>query len=214
MIEKMTEKKLRILMAFVGIFMTGICVGVFQFLVLGLDPFTSFVTAFVNIFGVRFSITYMAVIFIMLIAVFLLQKKYIGIATFMNLFLVGIMADATRAVMEFLITSPSMTVRIILMVVNVVLLSFAASLYFTANLGVSAYDAIALMAANDYKITQFRFCRITTDFICVLVGFIFGADIGVGTVITAFCMGPIIQFFNENFSEPLLKSKTKVRHLK
>lgn len=210
----MTEKKLRILMTFVGMFITGICVGIFQFLVLGIDPFTSFVTAFVIISGVRFSITYMAVILVLLAIVFLLQKKYIGIATFLNLFLIGIMADATRAVMEFLITSPSMTFKVILMIINVVVLSFAASLYFTANLGVSAYDAMALMAANDYKIAQFRFCRIATDFICVAVGWTFGADIGIGTVITAFMMGPIIQFFNENFSEPLLNSKRKVRHLR
>ena len=210
----MSEKKFRILMVFVGMTLTGICVGIFQFLVLGLDPFTSFVTAFVNIFGVRFSITYMAVICVMLIIVFLLQKKYIGITTFLNLFLIGIMADITRAIMEYLITSPSMTFRIILMIINVVALSFAASLYFTANLGVSAYDAIALMAANDYKITQFRFCRIATDLICVATGFTFGADIGVGTIITAFCMGPIIQFFNENFSEPLLNAKRNARHLR
>lgn len=212
--KNMTERNFRILMVFVGMTLTGICVGIFQFLVLGLDPFTSFVTAFVNIFGVRFSITYMAVICVMLIIVFLLQKKYIGITTFLNLFLIGIMADITRAIMEYLITSPSMTFRIILMIINVVALSFAASLYFTANLGVSAYDAIALMAANDYKITQFRFCRIATDLICVATGFTFGADIGVGTIITAFCMGPIIQFFNENFSEPLLNAKRNARHLR
>ncbi len=212
--KNMTERNFRILMVFVGMTLTGICVGIFQFLVLGLDPFTSFVTAFVNIFGVRFSITYMAVICVMLVIVFLLQKKYIGITTFLNLFLIGIMADITRAIMEYLITSPSMTFRIILMIINVVALSFAASLYFTANLGVSAYDAIALMAANDYKITQFRFCRIATDLICVATGFTFGADIGVGTIITAFCMGPIIQFFNENFSEPLLNAKRNARHLR
>ena len=136
--KNISEKKFRIMMTLVGMILTGICVGIFQFLVFGLDPFTSFVTAFVNISGVRFSITYMAVIFVMLVIVFLLQKKYIGIATFLNLFLIGIMADITRACMEYLITDPSMIFRVSVMVVNVVMLSFAASLYFTANLGVSA----------------------------------------------------------------------------
>jgi uncharacterized membrane protein YczE len=30
-----------------------------------------------------------------------------------------------------------------------------------------------------------------------------GAKVGIGTVLTAFCMGPIIQFFNEKISTPL-----------
>ena len=67
-----------------------------------------------------------------------------------------------------------------------ILLSFASSLYYTADLGVSSYDALALMASNDYDIAQFRFCRIATDLFCVSVGFMGGANIGIGTVITAF----------------------------
>lgn len=210
----MTEKKLRLIMAIVGVCITGITVGIFQFLILGTDPCTSGITAVANITGQRYSIAYPLVIGVLLVIVFLLQRHYIGIATIINLFGIGIIADLTRATMEYFIIDPTMTFRIVLLVVNVIILSWASSLYFTADLGVSAYDAIALMAANEYKIAQFRVCRVTTDLFCVIVGFIFGADIGIGTVITAFCMGPIVQFFNENFSEPLLKSKRKIRNLK
>ena len=49
--------------------------------------------------------------------------------------------------------------------------------------------------------------RIATDFICVLTGGLLGATVGVGTVLTAFCMGPIIQFFNEKISEPMRYGK-------
>lgn len=210
----MSEKKLRLIMSFVGVIMTGVCVGVFQFTVLGTDPFTCFITAFANIFDTAFSICYTFVVAVLLIAVFILHKRYIGIATVINLFGIGIVADITRSILEYFITSPSMTFRIILLIVNVIVLSLASSLYFTADLGVSGYDAMALMAANEYKIAQFRICRITTDFICVTVGWFNSADIGIGTLITAFFMGPIIQFFNENFSEPLLKSKRNVRRLK
>jgi uncharacterized membrane protein YczE len=50
--------------------------------------------------------------------------------------------------------------------------------------------------------------RIATDFICVLTGGLLGATVGIGTVLTAFCMGPIIQFFNENVSMPLRYGKS------
>ena len=81
---------------------------------------------------------------------------------------------------------------------------FGASLYFTADLGVSAYDAISKIM-SDNRVAQFRFCRIITDMICVVIGFVLRASIGIGTIITALFMGPLIQWFNVNFSESLLR---------
>ena len=210
----MSEKKLRIIMALVGVILTGICVGIFQTVLLGADPFTCFVTGIANIFNSTYSTWYVIIIGLLLVVVFILQRRYIGIATIINLLGIGFMADLTHWIMSNLIVNPSMTFRLILLIVNIIILSAAASLYFTADLGVSAYDAIALMAANDYKVAAFRVCRITTDLICVIVGWIYAADIGLGTVITAFMMGPIIQWFNENVSEPLLKSKRRTRQLR
>lgn len=210
----MSEKKLRLIMAVVGVCITGITVGIFRWLVLGTDPCTSWIIGISNIFDAPYSVTYPIVFAVIFLIVFLLHRHYLGIATVINLFGIGIISDLTLAAMEALVTDPSMAFRIVLLVVNVIILSWASSLYFTADLGVSAYDAIALMAANEYKIAQFRVCRVTTDLFCVIFGFIFGADIGIGTVITAFMMGPIVQWFNENFSEPLLNSKRKVRHLR
>ncbi len=81
----------------------------------------------------------------------------------------------------------------------------AASLYFTAALGVSAYDAIALISADRYRALPFKYHRVITDGFCVTIGLIFGATVGIGTLITAFFMGPMIQWFNNHVSEPLLR---------
>lgn len=210
----MSEKKLRLIMAIVGVCVTGVTVGEFRFAALGTDPCTAAIVGSGNIFDLPYSVMYPIIFAVLFLIVFLLHRHYIGIATVINLFGIGIISDLTLAAMEALVTDPSMAFRIVLLVVNVIILSWASSLYFTADLGVSAYDALALMAANEYKIAQFRVCRVTTDLFCVIFGFIFGADIGIGTVITAFMMGPIVQWFNENFSEPLLNSKRKVRHLR
>ena len=84
-------------------------------------------------------------------------------------------------------------------------LCLGASLYITAALGVSSYDAMSLIMA-DRKVfgLKYRYCRIATDVLCVLFGFFGHADIGAATVLTAFCMGPFISFMNEKISEPLL----------
>jgi len=39
----------------------------------------------------------------------------------------------------------------------------------------------------------------------VLIGWSQGAAVGIGTIVTAFFMGPLIDFFRHTVSEPLLK---------
>ena len=85
----------------------------------------------------------------------------------------------------------------------------------TADLGVSTYDAVALIICNTWKKGKFQYVRIVTDLICVAVGsalFILSggkpSDIptiaGIGTIITAFFMGPLIEFFNVKIARPIL----------
>lgn len=203
------EKKKRILMALLGVILCGVCVGILQKSNLGADPFTCFVTAFANLARSTYSQLYVAVTGILLAGVFLVERHYIGIATIFNLFGVGVMADLTVELLNRIIPQPGMAVRVVLLVIGVIFSSLAASLYFTADLGVSSYDAVSLIAANKYKLCAFRICRITTDLICVITGFFCAVTIGVGTVITALFMGPVIQWFNTHFSEPLLCGEAK-----
>ena len=65
---------------------------------------------------------------------------------------------------------------------------------------------------NALKISKripFQYCRITTDILCVVIGFVFHVTVGIGTVITAFMMGPVIQWFNVHLSEPIRYGRKK-----
>ena len=68
---------------------------------------------------------------------------------------------------------------------------------------VSSYDAVAIILSEKTPF-QFRWCRIFTDLCCVGIGFVCGANVGIGTVITAFCMGPFTQWCCDHFAKPLL----------
>lgn len=209
----MSEQKIqmmkRLAMSFVGVIVTGFCVGAFQSANLGADPFTCFVTGVANLFHSGYSTFYVIVTGILLAGVFLVEKHYIGIATLINLFCTGLAADFMKNILNSIWPDPSMGVRIAMMLLGVLGSCFAASLYFTADLGVSAYDAWALIAAYKYKLMAFRVCRIICDFICVTVGFLCHVTIGVGTLITAFFMGPVIQWCNTHISEPFLYGKER-----
>lgn len=199
------ERKLkRILMALLGVAISGVCVGIFNTALLGADPFTVFVTGLGNLFRTSYGSIYPIITGAFLILVFFIDKHYIGIATIFNLFGVGMVGQSTFNLLTHFFQEPTLWVRVILLLIGLVLLCFGSSLYFTADLGVSAYDAIALILDKKTPI-PFRFCRIGTDIICVAIGFIFDATIGIGTVLTAFFMGPVIQWFVDHVARPFLE---------
>ena len=199
-----SQKWKRIAMSFFGVIVTGFCIGAFQKANLGADPFTCFVTGIANIFHSTYSTFYIIVTGALLVGVFFVEKHYIGIATVINLFFTGMAADFMRNILDNIFPAPGMAARLVMMLFGIFGTCFAASVYFTADLGVSAYDAWSLIAANKYKLMPFRLCRIASDSVCVLTGLIFHVTIGVGTVITALFMGPVVQWFNTNVSEPFL----------
>ena len=90
----------------------------------------------------------------------------------------------------------------------------------TADLGVSTYDAVAIVMANKWRLGKFKYIRICTDIVCVILGcvlFVMAGNpvskiptiAGIGTIITAFFMGPLIDLFNEKIARPLLNGEKK-----
>ncbi len=204
MIVKKDHLGKRVIMAFAGTLLAGVSVGGLQKADLGIDPFSSFVTAVVNITHLTFAICFLVIIAVMLLLMVLMNRKLIGIATILNLLLCGNSATIVKHILDQIMPEVSMPVRTALLVVNLLIMCFGASLYFTAELGVSAYDAIALTLSERHEKPAFRVWRISTDVICCAIGFVCGVTLGVGTVITALCMGPVIQWFNEHVSNVIL----------
>ena len=59
------------------------------------------------------------------------------------------------------------------------------------------------------RVLPFRAIRIISDLICTGIGAALGAPVGLGTVITALFMGPLIAFFRRTVSDPLLERGRK-----
>lgn len=200
-------KKKRIIMTIAGVCLCGFSVGLFKMSLFGTDPFQSLISGISNVCGfISFGTLYSMINLIMLICIFLADKHYIGLGTFINIFGTGYIVEYTTKFLGNYFADANLITRIVLLLTGVVLMCFSSSLYYTADLGVSTYDAVALILAEK-KIAKFKYIRIGTDLICVIIGALLHAVIGVGTVITAFFMGPLIEFFNVHFSRPLLERK-------
>lgn len=201
--------KRRIVLALAGMLLAGVSVGIFKRAFFGVDPFQCFCGGLANVIPISFGTLYMLINVALLAVVFFLDKHYIGISTFINLFLLGYVAEFTEKGLAALLGEQGIPGRVILLIAAIILTCIAAALYYTADLGVSTYDAIPLHIADTKpklfgRVVPFRFIRIVCDLICTLIGFLLGLMPGIGTVITALFMGPLITFFRRHLSDPLL----------
>ncbi len=209
--------KRRIMMSALGVLTGAVAVGFFKLAAFGVDPFQSFMSGIDQLIPIDFGTLYVIVNACLLLFALIFDRHYIGVATAVNLFLLGYVVQFSYDMLQLAFPDPSMLVRVISFVIGFVVLCIASSIYMTADLGVSTYDAIALIMANKWKIGKFKFIRIITDLVCVLLGlvlFLLGggawkdvpAFIGIGTILTAFFMGPLIDFFNRKLAQPLLNA--------
>lgn len=198
----------RLLMTLGGVSIGGVSVAFFKQAAFGVDPFQSFCNGLHQVIPMSFGTLYMLINIALLLIAFVFYRRYIGVATFINLFLLGYLIEFSEMAILSLFGPPTMAMRIFYIVFGMVALCFGSSLYITADLGVSTYDAVALFLAEK-KIAPFRFIRIATDLICVTVGWVLGYLPGVGTVLTAFCMGPLISVFCDKCAKPMLYGKEK-----
>lgn len=208
----MNEKTRRILMTVFGVLICGFSVGMFDFSDLGVDPFQVLAHGIWINTDLGFGTLYTIVNVIMLIAIFILDKKKIGLGTLINIFLLGYVAEFSSNLWERLIPEPTFGIKLAFLIVAIIIMCFASALYFTGDLGVSTYDAVALMISEKQSKVKFQYIRIATDLFCVIFGFVLGATFkagytGVGTIITAFFMGPLIAFFNKTVAIPLRYGK-------
>lgn len=205
----------RILMSLFGVIVCAISVGIFKIAALGVDPFQSFMAGLDALVPIKFGTLYVIANTVLFIFMLILDRHYIGIATFINLFLLGYITQFTYEFLQTVIVEPALWLRIVCLVVGVVIICFGSAFYMTADLGVSTYDAVALIIVNTWKRGKFQYVRIITDVVCVLLGvalFLISGGAardtitiaGVGTIITAFFMGPLIEFFNVHCARPIL----------
>lgn len=197
------EPRRRLLMTLIGIVICAMSGGIMKRAGFGGDPFQMLCNGLDLVLPIDFGTIHVILSVVMLAVILKLDRHFIGVATVFNLFLTGYIVDFTYRGLMLLFPDPGMAVRIALLAISLVLMCFSASLYFTSDMGVSTYDFVALYISKIQKKVPFRFVRITTDAICVTAGFLMGYAPGVGTLITAFFMGPLISFFNHTISEPL-----------
>ena len=210
----------RILMSVFGVLICGVAVGFFKRAMFGVDPFQSLMAGLDRVIPIDFGTLYVIVNVVMLLFSLVFDRHYIGLATFINLLLIGYIADFSLKTLEYFFPALGIPGRSVCLIIGILIICVASSFYMTADIGVSTYDAVALIITNTWHIGKFKYVRIITDVVCVIIGVILyflsgapvsgiGAVVGAGTIITAFFMGPLVDFFARKLAKPFLYGKTQ-----
>lgn len=191
-----------------GIVIMAISTALFCESSLGTDPYTCLNLGISRITGVPFGITQLCVSGIFLLISVSFGKHLLGIGSLLYTLSMGFLTDLFRFCISSVFSYSTLEDRAALLLFGILFLGIGASFFFTANCGVSSYDALGFILTQKTHI-GYRWCHISTDVICAVIGFLLGAPIGIGTLIAAIFMGPIVQFFNKRIAVPFLNPRTR-----
>ena len=112
-----------------------------------------------------------------------------GLGTVLNSVLVGLTADLTLAVLE---TPEAIWQQALLMVGGVVLNALATALYLGSQFGPGPRDGL-MTGLHRRTGVSIRVVRTGLEVLVVAIGWVLGGVVGIGTVLYAVAIGPLVQ---------------------
>jgi uncharacterized membrane protein YczE len=180
----------RLLQLLVGLFLYGWSMAMMVRSGLGLDPWDVFHYGLARHLPLSFGQVTIVVGAIVLLAWIPLRQRP-GVGTILNIFVIGTSADLGLAMM----TQPGNLVgRGALLVGGILLNGLAGALYVGAHLGPGPRDGLWVAVTRRYGLS-IRLVRTVIEISVLLVGWLLGGVVGVGTVLYALSIGHLNQFF-------------------
>ena len=186
-----------------GNLILGLGVAMCKLSAFGTDPFNSLcmsVSGFLNISYPLFTWIFNLTLFLFEI---IWGRRYIHIGTFVNWFLLSYAANIFLKLFRLVSGQNEISgipLRAVFLFVGLIAIAFGLALYQYADLGVAPYDAIPLMLVARFPKLKFFMVRVALDGSAVIISLLAGGiamkNLGIGTALTALCLGPFVNIFN------------------
>ena len=173
-----------------GLTLYGVSMAMMIRSTLGLDPWDVFHAGIASHVPLSFGqVTIIVGALVLLLWVPL--RQWPGLGTVANVVVIGLAADAGLA----LIGPPeSLWARILLLGSGIVLNGVAGGLYIGSQLGPGPRDGLMTGFARRTGLS-IRLVRTTIEVVVLSIGWLLGGPVGLGTVLYAVSIGPLVQFF-------------------
>lgn len=159
----------------------------------GLAPWDAFGMGVSNITGISYgNISILTGIVILIVVAGFLKEK-IGMGTILNTILIGIMVDLMQAIHLI----PFMTnffLGIPMLLLSQIIVSLATYFYIGAGMGCGPRDTLMVALGKMFPKVPIGAIRGSIEGTVLLIGFLLGAKVGIGTVIAVFGISFILQY--------------------
>lgn len=201
----------RLILFFIGMSIIQFGVALYLKTSIGSDPFTVFTEGLATILDKTalkdFSIVHMIsgraevtpgvanmiILIVLFIGILIVDMKRIKIGTLICVVGVGPIIDlGVKAVSYFPIDSANIFIKMLLVLLGCFIIAVGFSIISASDIGVAPNDIVPFIIKDKLNF-QYRWVRIGFDATFLIVGFILGGTIGVGTIIAMLATGPFIQ---------------------
>jgi uncharacterized membrane protein YczE len=179
----------RITQLIVGLVLFGIGIGLMLQSGLGVPPWDVLHQGLARQFGMTVGVWSIIVSVIVLLLWLPLKQPY-GLGTLLNAIIIGIVIDLTGL---FIPAATTTGVAWVMLLAGVLLIGIATGLYIGANLGPGPRDG--LMTGIARRGPSIRLTRAVIEITVLTLGWILGGTFGLGTIVFAIAIGPLVQFF-------------------
>ncbi len=196
------EELTRLLILLVGLTIAHLGVTLFLLSELGADPFNVLVQGIFRTLkqltgwrALTHGYTHAAICFIIIAALLIIDKSYIKLGTILCMVCGGPIIDFFTAMLSPLFQGGlAFVIKLILLALGCVILAFGMTIVIKSDAGTGPNDLVAVVISDKLN-KKFGTVRIITDISFVLIGFILGGSVGIGTIICALLVGPVAGFF-------------------
>lgn len=188
----------RLTQLYAGLVLYGVSMAMMIRSGLGLDPWDVFHQGLARQTGLSFGTVTIAVGALVLLLWIPLRQRP-GLGTVSNVVVIGLVVDATMALLPAGLPLP---VRAGLLLGGVVANGAATGLYLGARLGPGPRDGLMTGYVARRPGRSVRLVRTVIEVTVLALGWLLGGTVGVGTVGYALGIGPLTQFFIPRFAVP------------
>jgi uncharacterized membrane protein YczE len=179
----------RLIQLVLGLVLFGVGIGLMLDSDLGLPPWDVLHQGLAERIGGTVGLWSIVVSIVVLLLWFPLREPF-GLGTLLNFAIIGVAIDLTAA----LVPDPGATwVRWALLLGGIYLIGVSSGMYIGANLGPGPRDG--LMTGISKRGPSIRLTRFALEAIVLGVGWLLGGTFGLGTVIFAIAIGPIVHYY-------------------
>lgn len=186
----------RLLMLLLGVCVTECGSQLFVALGVGADPFMILVQGISRQSGLSYGQLSTLIMLICLVAIFLCAREHIHIGTIFCMFCLGPIVDFYAFLFgRILPVHRPLALTVLLIILGCLIVSIGVGISVRSDAGACANDLIPVILHQKVHGLQLRWARMLCDGLCIVVGFVLGGTLGIGTVIALTLYGPGLQFF-------------------